>query len=122
MKIKAWSVTTDDADAGVLVWAATRGRAKHIALTSLWLECCDFTDLRATREPKADGLRDHPCAMDEEPTYEDYKLMHSLGWREIDGRQEPCTKCEMYEWRELVQSHIDDTGVCAGCRHKETPS
>ena len=116
----AFSVTTDCAEASVLVWARTRAEAKHLGMCSLWLDGCDWTDLRTKREPKADGLRDTPQAMDDDCGEADMRLLRSLGWHEVDGHDEPCPQCKLHEWRKLPESRITaDTGLCAGCQANE---
>lgn len=117
-RLLAWAVT-NDGGAGLLVWATTRGKAKSLAKHSAWFDGCDWTDILVNREPKADGLRDTPCAMSEEPTVEDQKLMRSLGWNEIEGSEETCLRCGLYEWHELPESRIGEKGICAGCHNGE---
>jgi hypothetical protein len=113
----AWAVTTDDAEGTVIVWAKNRSQAKSIGMRSEWLDGCEWNDIKATREPRADGLRNHPCAMREDPDTEDLRLMRTLGWHEIDGHDEPCPQCGLYEWRDVPESRITaDTGLCAGCQ------
>ena len=114
----AFSVTTDYADACVLVWDSTPGKAKASALcSSLWLDGSEWNDLRCKREPRADGYRTTPGTLGDDCSPDDCRLMRNLGWYEIDGPQEPCSVCGKYEWRMVPESRITaDTGLCAGCQ------
>lgn len=117
----AFSVTTDCAEASVLVWETTPGKAKASALCSLWLDGCDWNDLRCKREPRADGYRTTPGTLGDDCTPDDCRLMRHLGWHEIDGPEEPCSVCGKYEWRMVPESRLSQDGdVCAECQAKAT--
>jgi len=112
----AFSVSTDYAEAGVLAWATTRGKAKYAAMGSLWLAGSDWNDLRCKREPRADSSRTSPGAMNDSPTPDDCRLMRNLGWYEIGGPEQPCAKCGRYEWRDVIESTMMGTSdLCAEC-------
>ena len=117
----AFSVTTDYADASVLVWETTPGKAKASALCSLWLDGCDWNDLRCKREPRADGYRTTPGTLGDDCSPDDCRLMRNLGWYEIDGPEEPCSVCGKYEWRMVPESRLPEDGdVCAECQANVT--
>ena len=113
----AFSVTTDYDEGSVLVWETTPGKAKATALCSLWLDGCDWNDLRCKREPRADGYRTTPGPLGDYYTPDDCRLMRNLGWYEIDGPEKPCSMCGKYEWRMLPESRLPEDGdVCAECQ------
>ena len=52
--MKAWYVTNADAEeGGDIIFADTRGKAKYVGFRSLDFE--EFTEVRVSRAPKADG-------------------------------------------------------------------
>ena len=118
----AFCVSADCAEASVLVWAPTRAKAKSIGMGSEWLEGCDWNDIQAKREPKADGLRSEPGRISDAPTKAEYRIMRDLEWHQIEGGQTPCVKCDKYPWDELPESWLGEDDVCAECAKANTVS
>jgi len=115
-ELKAFVVTTDYAEASVLVWETTPSKAKHEAMGSLWLDGCEWTDLKCRREPRADAHTTERGRMTDGPTTDDCRLMRNLGWYEVDGNSQPCSECERYQWDSVLESTMSETSdLCAEC-------
>lgn len=125
--MKAYAVTTTrESEASVLVFAKNPTAAKRIALTSDWLHRCDWIDLRARRERKADdydeklGVVVVNCRNAEE-----CRLLRDLGWFELEGGGY-CEECDLHEWGLVLESHLEEVQigpnewmtVCAECAKK----
>jgi hypothetical protein len=88
-----------------------------MAFGTTWLCNDEWVDLSCRREPRADGLRDKPDMIGDECTADDCRVLRNLGWHEIDGHDQPCAKCERYEWREVPESRLgENDNVCAECK------
>ena len=111
----AFVVTNGAEEVSLLVWEFSASAARTRAHESDWFECDDWIDLKVRREPMADGLRDHPCRMGDGPAIEDLRLMRNLFWREVDGAEEPCKRCEKLQWHDIPESALNEDGLCGEC-------
>jgi hypothetical protein len=115
---KAWVVSSKYSEASLIVWTHSRSHAKSIARRSEWFNDEEWCNLRTRREPEADNLRPNGYKVSDTPSLDDQLLMRSLGWHEVDGGGE-CSKCGLYEWKEIKESHLDGNGECVACRKKD---
>lgn len=111
----AFVVTNGSEEVSLLVWDFSASAARTRAHGSDWFECDDWIDLKVRREPAADGLRDHPSCIGEQPTADELRLMRNLFWNEIDGATEPCKRCEKLPWRDIPESTLNEEGLCGEC-------
>lgn len=111
----AFVVTNRSEEVSLLVWEFSASAARTRAHRSDWFEYDDWIDLRVRREPKADGLRDHPSCIGEQPTSDEFRLMRNLFWREVDGAEEPCKRCEKLPWHDIPESALNEDGLCGEC-------
>ena len=113
--VRAFMVTTDYAEAAVLVWTESPSKAKAIAMGQMWLDGSEWNDLRCKRVPEADSYKDGPYVIGDEPTLSDLELLWKLGWCEVDGNSVPCAVCERYEWKQVPQSQLNEAHICKAC-------
>lgn len=116
--MKAYSVTSDRAEASVIVFADTPAKARSLAHGTDWLCEEDFIELRARRRREIDHLAGTVATVLDGSGPEDARVMRSLGWYELEGSRETCKTCELYEWHGVPESVIVDD-ECAGCRHRD---
>ncbi len=115
---RAFRVGAAGAEASVLVFARGPSQAKWLGRATEWLQGEDWIDLRATREPAADGFADGPAVLDGADA-RSQRIMRGLGWFEVDGDGTPCDRCGLYPWQALPESLLVEDGgllLCAGCR------
>ena len=109
-KLKAWSVTDDEypEDVGsVLVYAATRERARYLGVAYL---ATDYENSCARRAKDADHLATT------ERVERDDRVLRKLGWREEDS--EVCAACGLASYDYVDESAVcEECGNCAECGH-----
>lgn len=122
--MKAYKVTDIQVEEiAEIVFAESRSKARAIAKGSEWFGEADYTDLRAVRVPDWDDLFEH-CgpgrARFDDPVV--LRRARGLGWHEYDASYQSCSRCGLFQWRDLPESELADLGeelVCAGCRSGE---
>lgn len=115
--LRAYSVTTDWSEGGVIVFAASVALAKTEALTSDRFEDEEWIDLRAKREPTIDSEAEcyGPGFLDFSAP-EQCALARNLGWYELENSETPCKRCNRYPWRLVDGSEVDaETELCGDC-------
>jgi len=123
---RAYKVGHDSCDASVIVFAASPSQAKTSANTTEWLCEYPYIELRCQRLPEADKYLNEASSnlvdLVDGSTVEDQRIMRELGWYEVDGTMEVCNVCDLFEWEDLPESHLEESmgqDVCAGCRGGE---
>ena len=121
--LRAYSVTTDWAEASVIVFATTASQAKAEAKGTDWLCDAEWTDLRVRREPTIDT---HAATYGQNAldfsTAEQAAIARELGWYELENDHEACSKCGRFPWRLVAGSNVGNDGLCDGCREIPEPS
>ena len=124
--LRAFTVSADDCESSVLVFAETPARAKYFAKRSDWMYDCDWVDMRVHRASLADdqanvyGLGVVEPGGPGERTTAIERLMRLLGWYEIDGSVDECPACGLNEWSNIPESKVcheiaDGELVCGDC-------
>jgi len=121
--MKAWGCSDDEC--GVIVFAATRGKARTLAhQASGCFDCAEWTEISVTRIPALDGRRDAEYIAD---WYVDQRMYYESGWYS-EGQDNPqCTTCGLYEYAGIPESHISDwdeherAGTCEACKAAGRP-
>lgn len=116
--MKAYRVTDGRHEASVIVFAASPGKSKQLALRSEWFMNAEYTDMIATREPKADIYDTGSERLIDGIFSGDTEIMRKIGWMELDGSYDCCKDCGLYEWHDLRNSKLDDAGRCVDCANK----
>lgn len=119
MSLKAYKIYADDCEAAVIAFAETPSKAKAIGRTSEWLCDYDWTDLKASREKKADEYASEGKTLLDGSCVFSRFVMWTLQWYSIDGAR--CDDCGSSEWDGVEQSTLSDFGesgelICTLCR------
>ena len=115
--LKAFRVSSDHAEVSVIVFAATVGRAKSMALRELEFDGFEFTELKARREKKADAFATREQALTMYTPVEQ-KIYQSIGWHEFEANY--CDGCGEYEFSLLPETKLNEYDLCATCMRMET--
>lgn len=92
--MKAWIVTADNCDGSAIVFAETRSKAKVEVLHDDVFCDYEYTDLRAQRCPKLDGMED--CEPKSNPWLNDeirLILVKDYDWACLEPITEDCDSC-----------------------------
>ena len=113
--MKAYSLTADYVDEGLIVFAATPGKAK--SLKGFSPELCDveWVNLICKRNKDADKFHKEGRAFLSFSTEEGQRAYRELGWTSSE-RWEYCISCDQGVWDLVPESFLDDNGKCEECQ------